>query len=112
MCNAACGRARRAIGHGPFGHRASPGSAGDVTAVEVAAVEVFAGAGQDGRVRLTDFWERLETVLGPAYARSWAHDVVLPPLGLTVEQAIAAGIDTKEIWRAVCQVADVPATLV
>lgn len=63
------------------------------------------------RVRLTDFWERMGEVLGPAYAQSWAHDVVLPPLGMTVEQAIAAGIDTKDIWRAVCAVAEVPATL-
>ena len=62
-------------------------------------------------MRLTDFWERLEAVLGPVYARSWARDVVLPNLGLTVEQAIASGIDTKEIWREVCRVADVPSTL-
>ncbi len=46
-------------------------------------------------VRLTDFWERMETVFGPAYARSWAHDVVLPVLGLTVDEAIDSGIDTR-----------------
>lgn len=63
------------------------------------------------RVRLTDFWERMGEVFGPAYAQSWAHDVVLPSLGLTVEQAIATGIETREIWRAVCAVAEVPATL-
>jgi len=47
---------------------------------------------QTAPVRLTDFWERMEEVFGPAYAHSWANDVVLPPLGLTVEQAIASGI--------------------
>ena len=62
-------------------------------------------------MRLTDFWERMEQVLGPSYARSWAHDVVLPPLGMTVEEAIARGVDTKEVWRAVCATTDVPAVL-
>jgi len=62
-------------------------------------------------VRLTDFWERMEQVFGAAYAHSWAHDVVLPPLGVTVVEAIADGIDTKEIWRAVCVTTDVPAVL-
>lgn len=62
-------------------------------------------------MRLTDFWERMEIVLGPQYARSWAADIVLPPLGLTVDAAIAAGIDTKDIWRAVCATIEVPSTL-
>lgn len=62
-------------------------------------------------MRLTDFWERLEQVLGPAYAHSWSRDVVLPPLGLTVDEAIARGVETKEIWRAVCATTDVPGTL-
>jgi hypothetical protein len=53
----------------------------------------------------------MDQVFGPAYARSWAHDVVLPPLGLTVEQAIAQGVATKEIWRAVCATAEVPGVL-
>ena len=67
--------------------------------------------GQTAAVRLTDFWERMETVLGPEYAHSWAQDIVLPPLGRTVDQAIAEGIDTKEIWRAVCATTEVPGTL-
>lgn len=62
-------------------------------------------------MRLTDFWERMDQVLGPAYARSWAHDVVLSDLGYTVEEAIVAGVDTKDVWRAVCAQVDVPATL-
>jgi hypothetical protein len=53
----------------------------------------------------------MEQVFGAAYAHSWAHDVVLPPLGVTVVEAIADGIDTKEIWRAVCVTTDVPAVL-
>jgi hypothetical protein len=61
-------------------------------------------------VRLTDFWERLEAVLGPAYARSWAHDHVLSSLGgRTVDEAIAAGIDTVDVWRAVHAALELPA---
>jgi hypothetical protein len=63
-------------------------------------------------VRLTDFWERMDAVFGAEYARSWARDFSLAPLGgLTVEQAIAAGVDTREIWDAVCAVVDVPSLL-
>lgn len=63
-------------------------------------------------MRLTDFWERMDAVLGSEYARSWAGDVVLGPLGSrTVMQAIDAGVDTSVIWRAVCEVADVPSWL-
>ena len=65
---------------------------------------------QTGEVRLTDFWERMDEVFGTSYARSWAHDVVLPPLGCTVDQAIASGIDTKEVWRAVCATAGTDTT--
>jgi hypothetical protein len=53
----------------------------------------------------------MDQVFGPAYARSWAHDVVLTPLGVTAAAAIAEGVDTKEIWRAVCATTDVPGVL-
>jgi len=54
-------------------------------------------------VRLTDFWARLEQVFGPAYARSMAADQVLSQLGgRTVDQALAAGVETVTVWRAVC----------
>lgn len=59
-------------------------------------------------MRLTDFWERMDLTFGPAYARSWAADVFLPEIGYTVVGALDAGIDTKAVWRAVCQVVDVP----
>ena len=62
-------------------------------------------------MRLTDFWERMEAHFGLAYAHSWAHDCVLPALGCTVNEAIARGEETKEIWRAVCVSAEVPALL-
>ena len=62
-------------------------------------------------MRLTDFWDRMDQLHGPGYSHSWARDVVLPPLGCTVTEAITRGTDTKEIWRAVCVVVDVPASL-
>ena len=63
------------------------------------------GAGGKGvrRVRLTDFWTRLEQAFGPAYAGSLAADQVLPQLGgRTIEQALDAGEETVVVWRAVC----------
>ena len=62
-------------------------------------------------MRLTDFWERMDEVLGAGYSQSWARDVVLSPLGCTAVEAIERGMDTKEIWRAVCTIVEVPARL-
>jgi hypothetical protein len=53
-------------------------------------------------VRLTDFWTRLGQVFGAAYARSFAADHSFAELGdRTIDQAMAYGIDTATIWRAV-----------
>jgi hypothetical protein len=53
-------------------------------------------------VRQTDFWTRLEQVFGVGYAASVAHDQVLAQLsGRTIEQALAAGVETVVVWRAV-----------
>lgn len=53
-------------------------------------------------MRLTDFWQRLEQVFGPGYARSIAHDQVFSQLGgRTIDEALAGGFETAEVWRAV-----------
>ncbi|GIE84221.1 DUF3046 domain-containing protein [Actinoplanes regularis] len=53
-------------------------------------------------MRLTDFWGRLEQVFGAAYARSFAADHAFADLsGRTIDDAIAQGVDTATIWRAV-----------
>jgi hypothetical protein len=53
-------------------------------------------------VRLTDFWSRINEVFGAAYARSLATDHSFAELGdRTIEQAIAQGVGTATIWRAV-----------
>jgi hypothetical protein len=51
---------------------------------------------------LTDFWARLEQTFGAPYARSFAADHSFAELGgRTIDEAIAHGIDTATIWRAV-----------
>ena len=51
---------------------------------------------------MTDFWQRLEQVFGAAYAGSIAHDQVLSQLGgRTINEALAGGRDTADVWRAV-----------
>jgi len=63
-------------------------------------------------MRLTDFWERMDAVFGPEYSRSWARDYSLSAVGgLTVMQAIDSGVETREIWDAVCGVVEVPGLL-
>lgn len=64
-----------------------------------------------GTVRLTEFWRRMETRFGGAYARSYAADQVLSTLGgRTVERALADGDDVKLVWRAVCDATGAPAS--
>jgi hypothetical protein len=62
-------------------------------------------------VRLTEFWTRMDDELGAAYARSWAHDVVLVELSeRTVDEALAQGEETKLVWRAVVAHLGLPAS--
>jgi hypothetical protein len=62
-------------------------------------------------VRLTEFWSRMEQRFGVGYAASVAADYRLPALGVTVNEALAAGIDAKDVWRAVCDEFEMPASL-
>lgn len=60
-------------------------------------------------MRHTEFWSRLEHALGSSYARSWASMHVLADLGgRTVDEALAAGVPPKEVWRAVWVALDLP----
>jgi Protein of unknown function (DUF3046) len=62
-------------------------------------------------VRLTEFWRRMNERFGSGYAESLAADYRLPLVGATINEALAAGVDTKEIWRAVCAEFEMPAQL-
>ena len=53
-------------------------------------------------MREAELWRRMEFALGKTYSRAWAGQVVLSDIGgRTVTEALAAGVDRKEIWRAV-----------
>jgi hypothetical protein len=63
-------------------------------------------------MKLTVFWEKMGSHFGEAYADSFARDHVMSQLdGRTVRQALADGWETKDVWRAVCEAVDVPASL-
>jgi Protein of unknown function (DUF3046) len=63
-------------------------------------------------VRLTEFWRLMNTQFGEVYAQSVAKDFVFANLGgRTVERALADGVDTKVVWRAVCDTFKVPDNL-
>lgn len=62
-------------------------------------------------MRLTDFWNRMEERFGATYVHSVAADYRLPALGATINEAIASGVETKDIWRAVCDEFEMPAHL-
>lgn len=63
-------------------------------------------------VRHTEFWSRMEQVLGsPAYARHWSEQQVIGALdGRTVNEALAAGESPKDVWRAVRETLELPAS--
>ncbi|MFJ6570524.1 DUF3046 domain-containing protein [Streptomyces sp. NPDC091292] len=61
-------------------------------------------------MRLTVFWQQMADHFGPGYADTFARDHVLSGLGgRTVHQALDAGWEAKDVWRAVCVAMDVPA---
>ncbi|SFD64133.1 DUF3046 domain-containing protein [Streptomyces aidingensis] len=63
-------------------------------------------------MRLTDFWERMREHFGETYADSFARDHVMSELGgRTVYEALEAGWEARDVWRAVCRAMDVPARL-
>ena len=60
-------------------------------------------------MRLSEFWLAVSDEFGDAYGRILTHDLVLGEIGgLTAEQAIKAGTNTREIWLALCRTMDVP----
>ncbi|WP_028651881.1 DUF3046 domain-containing protein [Nocardioides halotolerans] len=61
-------------------------------------------------MRHTEFWERMEQALGPAYHRSWASQFVMAELGeRTAQEALDAGVPPKQVWAAVWRALELPA---
>jgi hypothetical protein len=60
-------------------------------------------------MRITVFRKRMAEEFGEIHADMMARDHVFGALGgRTVDQALEAGLSTKEIWRAVCEAFEVP----
>jgi hypothetical protein len=63
-----------------------------------------------GAVRHSEFWQLMDDEFGAAYARTVARDQTVRGLGgRTVDEALAAGEQPREVWFALCEVMDVPA---
>ena len=55
-------------------------------------------------MRISDLRERLTLSFGQAWAPSFSEDIALSELGsMTVNEALKAGHEADEIWRAVCK---------
>ena len=60
-------------------------------------------------MRQTEFWARMESALGPSYARAWAEQFVIGELGSrTVVEALDAGEPAKDVWAAVWRTLGLP----
>ncbi|WP_369195463.1 DUF3046 domain-containing protein [Streptomyces djakartensis] len=60
-------------------------------------------------MRLTVFWQRMAEHFGSGYADTFARDHVMSELGgRTVNEALDAGWNAKDVWQVVCTVMDVP----
>jgi hypothetical protein len=59
-------------------------------------------------VRLTEFNERVTGQFGAAYGASVLVDHVLSGIGRTAAEAIEAGVDPRDVWRALCADFEVP----
>ena len=65
--------------------------------------------GYGGAVRLTQFRALMDDEFGPVRAASLVRDHMFAELGgRTIKDALEAGVDPREAWRAVCDAYDVP----
>ena len=65
--------------------------------------------GRCGSVRLTEFHELVQAQFGSIRGASLLVDHVLTQLGgRTGAQAIEAGVEPRDVWRALCADFDVP----
>ena len=55
-------------------------------------------------MRISDLRERIALSFGDAWAPSFSQDIAISELGsMTVNEALIAGREADEIWRAVCK---------
>ena len=55
-------------------------------------------------MRISDLRERLTLSFGAEWASSFSSDIALSSLdSMTVNEALAKGLEVQDIWRAVCR---------
>jgi hypothetical protein len=60
-------------------------------------------------VRSSEFWELMREEFGSGYAATLAREHVVSALGeRTADQALADGVDAREVWLALCGDLEVP----
>lgn len=60
-------------------------------------------------MRVSEFWRAVDQVFGEAYGSVVTRDVVLEGLGgRSAVDALAAGVDARRVWDALCDSQDVP----
>ena len=60
-------------------------------------------------MRVSEFRVAVSDEFGAEYGRVLTHDLVLAAIGgVTADQGIALGVDSRVIWLALCDVMDVP----
>lgn len=58
-------------------------------------------------MRRSEFLRAVEDEFGRR-ANALTHDLVLGDFGMTAQEALDAGVPTREIWQALCAQTDVP----
>lgn len=59
-------------------------------------------------MRVSEFRRLMDEEFGPARAGLVADSLDLPGLDTTATAALAAGVDPRRVWQAVCDLHDVP----
>ena len=61
-------------------------------------------------MRISEYWRLMDDEFGAGYSRVLSSTLVLSGVGgRTADQALAAGVEPRRVWLAVCDVKDVPA---
>lgn len=60
-------------------------------------------------MRISDFWRLMDDEFGTGYSRVLSSSLVLAGVGgRTADEALAAGVNPRDVWLAICDVQDVP----
>ena len=61
-------------------------------------------------MRISDFWRLMDDEFGAGYSRVLSSSLSLAGVGgRTADEALASGVNPRDVWLAVCEVQDVPA---